>query len=59
MDTLEKLALYQFIGRSGARIAAHETWDACEFWTAAAEPDEDWKTLRHRVKEGWTTWKTP
>lgn len=59
MDTLEKLALYQFIGRSGARIAAHETWNACEFWTAAAEPDEDWNTLRYRVKEGWTTWKTP
>lgn len=55
LDSLEKLALYQIIGRSGARIAAHEAWDACELWTAAAEPDEDWKTLRNRVKEGWTT----
>jgi hypothetical protein len=59
LDSLEKLALYQIIGRSGARIAAHETWGVCEFWTAAAEPDEDWKALRHRVKEGWTTWNTP
>ena len=59
LDTLEKLALYQIIGRSGARIATHETWDVCEFWTPAAEPDEDWKTLRNRVKEGWTTWNTP
>ena len=58
MDTLEKLALYQIIGRSGARIAAHETWDVCKFSTALAEPDEDWKTLRHRVKDGWITWKT-
>jgi hypothetical protein len=59
LDSLEKLALYQIIGRSGARIAAHETWDVCEFWTDAAKPDEDWKTLRNRVKEGWTTWRTP
>lgn len=59
LDSLEKLALYQIIGRSGARIASHETWAACEFWTAAATPDEDWKTLRNRVKEGWTTWSTP
>lgn len=59
LDSLEKLALYQIIGRSGARIASHETWDVCEFWTAAAKPDEDWKTLRHRVKEGWTRWNTP
>lgn len=59
LDSLEKLALYQIIGRSGARIAAHETWGICEFWTAASEPDEDWKTLRYRVKEGWTTWSTP
>ena len=57
LDSLEKLALYQIIGRSGARIASHETWGECEFWTAAAKPDEDWKTLRQRVKEGWTTWK--
>lgn len=59
MDTLEKLALYQIIGRSGARIAAHETWDACEFWTAAAQPGEDWTALRTRVKEGWISWSTP
>lgn len=59
LDSLEKLALYQIIGRSGARIASHETWDVCEFWTVAAKPDEDWKTLRQRVKEGWTTWNTP
>jgi len=59
LDSLEKLALYQTIGRSGARIAAHEAWDDCEFWTAAAKPDEDWKTLRQRVKEGWTTWNAP
>lgn len=58
-DSLEKLALYQIIGRSGARIASHETWDVCEFWTEAAEPNEDWKALRNRVKEGWTTWHTP
>ncbi len=59
MDTLEKLALYQSIGRSGARIVAHENWDACEFWTAVAEPGEDWKTLLNRVGEGWIKWKTP
>lgn len=59
LDTLEKLALYQVIGRSGARIASHEKWDACEFWVAAAQPNEDWKTLRNRVKEGWTFWSTP
>lgn len=58
LDSLEKLALYQIIGRSGARIAAHEAWDVCELWTAVAEPNEDWKALRNRVKEGWVTWST-
>lgn len=59
LDTLEKLALYQVIGRSGARIASHETWVACEFWIGAEQPKEDWKTLRGRVKEGWTYWSAP
>ncbi|MCX5470199.1 DEAD/DEAH box helicase [Alcaligenes sp. A-TC2] len=58
LDSLEKLALYQIISRPGARIASHEAWNVCEFWTETANLGEDWKTLRNRVRKGWAMCNT-
>jgi hypothetical protein len=56
LDTLEKLALYQVRGKSGARVACHDAWLVCSFWTAEPANNEDWRALRTRVKEGWEDW---
>lgn len=56
LDSLEKLALFQLRGKSGARIACHEAWRDCSFWTAEPVNGEDWKAMRTRVKAGWEEW---
>ncbi|CUA82914.1 Helicase conserved C-terminal domain [Gulbenkiania indica] len=49
-DTVEKLALAKFRGKTASRVRVHDQWDEMDWWMDPKAPGETWQELFERVK---------